>query len=409
MFFGSNDVKRTMQQPLRVDASIGGCVEFQPKIFQKYIKYEDIIAKVGLASASLTLVATLSIIVFILYKRIFSNIQVKPLLYLSIADFCLAFAWVTASARYLEKNDVEDTQQTPLACFIWQLVTEVIHMMTFCFTINYSINVYFLMKDRVRKMGMDYTEQVHEMGSRSAMRLERFKALLYYISWALPILLMTPIYVNINYQYISACQKCVIAIDVPRLVGPVSVGIQAYGFIILAVTLFLSMIVIVTLYGLTLRLYWQAIPAYHTDRQRRQLLNMQKRISVYVFVFMLCWIPALILAGLKSKETLQQDEENKIDLIDYFWLYVLQAFLTPLQGFFNTIVYGWSRRSFREAIRQSITPSTQLYVPTPEFSSAYYDNIADYTVENDPESEDVRETDLKSNSSSRPATPFLSY
>ena len=32
-------------------------------------------------------------------------------------------------------------------------------------------------------------------------------------------------------------------------------------------------------------------------------------------------------------------------------LFPLQAILTPLQGFFNTIVYGWTRRTFRKASR----------------------------------------------------------
>ena len=60
--------------------------------------------------------------------------------------------------------------------------------------------------------------------------------------------------------------------------------------------------------------------------------------------------------------------------------------LTPLQGFFNTIVYGWSRRSFREATRQSLS-SSQMFVPTPEFTSAYYDQVPDFPNYIDEETE----------------------
>ena len=72
-----------------------------------------------------SLIATLSTICFIFYKRIHTNIQVKPLLHLMIADFFLAFAWVSSSAAYLERNDIETVQQTSVSCFIWQLITEV--------------------------------------------------------------------------------------------------------------------------------------------------------------------------------------------------------------------------------------------------------------------------------------------
>ncbi|XP_066928984.1 transmembrane protein 116-like [Clytia hemisphaerica] len=367
---------------------IGRCEAFRPGVSPKYTHNEDVVAKVGLASASLTLVSTLSIVCFILCKHIQSNVQVKPLLHLSIADFLLAFAWVSANTAYLVKNDFEDVQQTAMSCFTWQLITEIIHIVTFCFTINYSINVYFLMKDRVRSMGMDYTEQVHEMASLSAIRLQRFKSLLYYISWLMPIILMLPIIIESKMENISSCQKCVIAIDVPRLVNKVPPFIKAYGFILLAATLLLSMVTIMVLYGLTLRLYWRAIPAYHTDRQRRQLSNMKKRISVYVVVFMVCWLPALILSIMKSREVWLDVEHKKVDLNDYFALYILQAVLTPLQGFFNTIVYGWSRRSFREATRQSLS-SSQMFVPTPEFTSAYYDQSPDFPnyIDDEPESE----------------------
>ena len=74
-----------------------------------------------------------------------------------------------------------------------------------------------------------------------------------------------------------------------------------------------------------------------------------------------------------------------------FLFFIFQAVVTPLQGFFNTIVYGWSRRSFRHATRDSLTPTHDLYIPTPEFTSAYYDHVPDF-----PTDYEESETDLAS-------------
>ena len=57
----------------------------------------------------------------------------KPLIHLLVADFFLAFTWVSANAIYLEKNDIETLQELSMSCFIWQLVAEVFDLVLFCF------------------------------------------------------------------------------------------------------------------------------------------------------------------------------------------------------------------------------------------------------------------------------------
>ena len=81
-----------------------------------------------------SLFSTLVIICFIFCKQIQSNAQVKPLIHLLVADFFLAFVWVSANAIYLEKNDLQTLQESSMSCFIWQLVTEVFWFIYYHYT-----------------------------------------------------------------------------------------------------------------------------------------------------------------------------------------------------------------------------------------------------------------------------------
>ena len=63
-------------------------------------------------------------------------------------------------------------------------------------------------------------------------------------------------------------------------------------------------------------------------------------------------------------------------LFGYFWLYLhliflsLKAVLTPLQGFLNTLVYGWTRKSFRLASRSRGDINNRIMPTQPEMISS---------------------------------------
>jgi hypothetical protein len=76
--------------------------------------------------------------------------------------------------------------------------------------------------------------------------------------------------------------------------------------------------------------------SYLNERQRKVQQKIKKRITLYLFVFFLCWIWDLI--------------NNIISFIHphmgIYWLWVLQSLFFPLQGFLNFLVYGVSSRMF---------------------------------------------------------------
>ena len=311
---------------------------------------------IGLVSASLSLVGSASILVFIIWKKLQNFQQNLPLFHLSLADFILSLLWIISNVKYFVGSEHQE-----FSCFILLLLTEMIHLVTFFLTINYSVNVYFRMKDR--------TIQVHMITDGDELPPSNvrkwFKRSLYIVSWTLPMLMMIPIIVNIKPDHANACQRCVILIDVP-------VHKAVYGDIILALSLTISILAIILLYCLTLRLYWKAVPGFHTQHERRQLANMQARVTLYVSVFIICWSPGMMISyDLWFNHSHYLSRQFLASFQKFFPIFVLQATCAPLQGLLNSIVYGWTRKTFR-------SPPLPPPLPPPldSLASPYYDFVS---------------------------------
>eukprot|EP00002_Diphylleia_rotans_P004660 TRINITY_DN1354_c0_g1_i2.p1 TRINITY_DN1354_c0_g1~~TRINITY_DN1354_c0_g1_i2.p1 ORF type:complete len:314 (-),score=39.88 TRINITY_DN1354_c0_g1_i2:509-1450(-) len=74
------------------------------------------------------------------------------------------------------------------------------------------------------------------------------------------------------------------------------------------------------------------------------------RLSLYVLVFVICWIWAVI---------------NRLHVAIYntepeFILYALQAWFTPLQGLFNALVYGNNKQVRQKFVRDCLSRGTDL-------------------------------------------------
>ncbi|KAJ7387048.1 hypothetical protein OS493_004012, partial [Desmophyllum pertusum] len=86
-----------------------------------------------------------------------------------------------------------------------------------------------------------------------------------------------------------------------------------------------------------------------TDRQTgRHRRYAQQNLPLHTGV-LICWSPALVVAT--------SDIDPRITITNlprWFTLFVLQGLTAPMQGFLNCIVYGWSRKSFRDASEQRI-------------------------------------------------------
>ncbi|XP_041112249.1 uncharacterized protein LOC121319133 [Polyodon spathula] len=76
----------------------------------------------------------------------------------------------------------------------------------------------------------------------------------------------------------------------------------------------------------------------------RNIQSIYVTLRSILLVFLICWTPAFILVLLG----LLLHDVNPQSLHFLYILQVLQASTMPLQGFLDSIAYGWFRRNFRE-------------------------------------------------------------
>ena len=323
--------------------TLKSCGIVAPAVSNILHRNTNIIAKIGLTSATLSLLGSLSILIYTVVRKLMNNQHVRPLFHLSLAETILSVIWIGSTLKYFFAAEFEHPAYTAVSCFVWQLLAELVHLATFFLTINYALHVYLRMLQR--------TVQVHMVseGGESHVPVSCLSGASYVVSWCAPLLLLLPIFINIRVDHISACQKCVILIDVPVLLcGNIT---PAYGYIVLACSLTVSTLLIILIYSASLKLYWKAVPGFRTDNERQQFANMQSRVTLYMLVFIVCWAPAFMISYHKwlNHSNAFEVYGGVVDVEKFFWLYVFQAVLAPLQGFANSVVYGWSRKQFRES------------------------------------------------------------
>ena len=66
-------------------------------------------------------------------------------------------------------------------------------------------------------------------------------------------------------------------------------------------------------------------------QRHKKVYNIKRQLSFYLLAFVLCWIWDIVDHIIQPYCTL-------------YWLWILQDFFSPLQGFLNFVVYGLSTR-----------------------------------------------------------------
>ncbi|XP_033628318.1 transmembrane protein 116-like [Asterias rubens] len=291
--------------------------------------------------ASMSILGSLSIIIYALCRKVIKTSDIRPLFHLAVADLCLAICWLIGAILWNIPFEGAGSQGFKI-CTVLQAVTEMFNVISFFLTINYALNVYLRLKDRLNRV--QKLTLLHTMTP-----MVWIMRLFYVISWLMPIAVMTPVVVVYNHlKSQDPCTECLVLFFKPSVRGEggsfESWSWEHYGAIFFVSSLIISMVAIVTFYALSARVYRKLTKKnVWTNKQRRALIDLCKRISLYISVFLICWTPAL---ALNIMDLLKRDE---VSVVEYDWLYVLQGVTAPSQGFLNCMVYGWTRTSFRMA------------------------------------------------------------
>ncbi|XP_066267208.1 transmembrane protein 116-like [Branchiostoma lanceolatum] len=306
-------------------------------------KNMEALSYIHMIMATISILATLSIILYSMVKKIFRSAEVRPLFHLAVADLLLAACWLVGSLLW--RLDSEDDPGND-RCFYLQLVTEAVHLVTFFLTMNYALNVYIRLKDRENKAN----NLSLLMSTRWMVWTMR---LVYVLSWFIPVLVMIPpaLHRSQVVQGVDTCTRCLMPF------GRSSTGNcldwNSYTSLVLVGCLVLSISAIVVLYMLSYRVYGRVLKSnIWTNSQRDALGLLKTRVTLYILVFLFCWSPALTVA------ITDLSQEKFPEFSRYVVLYILQGVTAPAQGFLNSLVYGWTRSGFREAWRDGTAAAT---------------------------------------------------
>ena len=309
----------------------------------------EALAVIYMVSSFLSIIGSLSIIVYSCCKRIVCNFEINPLFHLSLADFFLACGWfVTTSLWWVHRHDSPKKAE---ACFYLEIATEIFHIVSFFLTVNYATHVFVRIKQRTR-----------DSGSYGSFYRKLFFAL-YLLSWVAPILLMLPMLVYYSRKDFLNCSRCLLLFDRPKARLYDENGIEVtktksyawrnYGSLVLVITLGVSI-------GLLLVLYFMAVKNFTSVIKQSGLLSIQqreliesnkKRVMWYILVFFICWLPAFFVAIIDLAT-----EDEGYSFKKWFVVFLIEGIFTPLQGFLNSLVYGWTRNSFRRISENSRRP-----------------------------------------------------
>ncbi|XP_062522314.1 transmembrane protein 116-like [Corticium candelabrum] len=346
------------------------------------------IAITYLVTTSLSILGSLSIVIFVLLRGKVTREQVLPVFHIAAADCIASCSLFGNTVAYLlvtrsqvsaspnlnvSQNTFNDTIKS---CRLASGAVLCCYSITFLLTLAYALYWYLTIRSKLKVGVVNTSENTPLTGYNDKVRY-RLSRIIYFTAWLLPVLVA--IVVAAVYELV------VLPRDRDRGVGELyrsqiwcidgCLSLFNNGFqkchttkepdtwfavyrLLFHGVLLLVLITNVILYYLIVRMSKLSIQqeGMLNGFQRERLKNTRWRVYGYQIVFLICWTPSLILAVSTTVEWATESSlylGKKKDLITpvyYFVLYYLQAVTAPLQGFLNAIVYGWKREVFRRLL-----------------------------------------------------------
>ncbi|KAL9981970.1 hypothetical protein ACROYT_G010744 [Oculina patagonica] len=303
---------------------------------------KKLIAIIYIVTSVLSILGAGSVIIFAIVKRIVRSPEVHPLFHLALADLLLCSLWFSGACLWFHDKHSN--------CFILHVFGEIAHLASFLLTVNYGLNAFIRLQEKVHIISQLQLQFSSVSSSRFYIWLSR---IFYAMCWLIPVAIMAPLlFHSEDIASSEDCTRCLLLFDRPKAQSGQMKSDSVWGYygsIALISTLSFSIVALVLVYFLMLRVYRKAViySGVLTDLQRASIDAIRNKIFLYILVFLICWSPALVVALC--------DYDPKISLTNmrhWFALFVVQGLTAPMQGFLNCIVYGWSRKSFRDASEQ---------------------------------------------------------
>lgn len=328
------------------------------------------ISFIFLVTSLLSLFGTGSIIYVAIKKRKVCSSGVLPLFHLCLADFLGGFILIIGTSEHFTHSVRNRT-----FCLVLTMLATSFYMTTFVLTVNYAWKVYRQVKIRADPIPLLETSSSVANVSHPWYRIST-PALVYFLCWFVPFAFS--MFVMFSDSEYDENKKFILNDDICSCCFPLFVYESSscqrirnvdhrfnwyshYKFVFLFLLL-ISSTLITILYGLIfVRFKGLLLTGGVIGPSQYELLySARRRAGLFAAVFVFSWLSTLILGSISFKK--------KFSMTEYYPLFVIQACTSPLQGFLNSMIYGWQRKTFRVALNEE-TPLLDPASAAPDFTS----------------------------------------
>ncbi|XP_037532610.1 transmembrane protein 116 [Nematolebias whitei] len=291
--------------------------------------------------ALLSILGSSSIIVCLVTQRLSQRPELQPLLLLSGADLLLASCWVIGAVFFFQPCYNLNTH-----CYNLHTVEQILYMASFFYTLNYVWNLYTRTSEKYNSCFMGYSVQFSNRVSTTAKIISL-------LSFLVPALLMTPVFIAGNMSHcqanLSMPYRCLLMhtgalyLTSAQELSTTCRLLHNYQILVFLSTFLLTLLSITVLVVKARRIYRRVVTSsgYLGNEQRALFHLLDRRMVLYPLIFVLCWGPAVALAFLRMATP--SAGHGRAGVV----LYITQALTSASQGFFNCLVYGWTRVHLR--------------------------------------------------------------
>lgn len=328
--------------------------------FEKQLSSDEltVLSFIYLVAGVLSFLGSSSIILISIKYGIVKQRTVLPLFHLSVADLIGALGIIIGaiSNNVLTRptDSISNAQRN--YCIILTMVTTASFMATFFLTINYALQTYMVLSERLQVMNSTIITRM--------LRCCNWALYFPIFSWVFPFGLS--LFISLIDSRRSKDGKSFMLDDdictwcfplffyengatCPSSKENMKETFNYYKFYKLFFLLIVGatiIVVMVILYLVLKRFKTLTLSGGMVGRaQYQSIQKVQNRTMVMIGGLLLCWFFPLILGLISLSSTFKMKK--------YFAFYVIESLTSPLQGFLNSIIYGWYSVTFRVTVHNN--------------------------------------------------------
>ncbi|KAM6961194.1 uncharacterized protein FYW47_009747 [Aplochiton taeniatus] len=310
---------------------------------------------------SFSVIGSFSILVVSIVKRKNLKDQVQPLVQLALADLLATLILMCTSAMNVIQTDLHIFNYSVVICEHALPLSLTFYLVSFLLLVVYAWESKISVEAFRLRQG-DVVEENHIFPV--CLIYERLLPIVGYVVYVLtPHMttsnLLPPVHGTgtSDGEVAAYCTSCILFLHIwndpcsdEEKIHAITTRIMIFLAVILVP---ISCSVVYYKLGSWYRRYEEEglFPVEGDGRSRKRLKGAFTTLHCMVLVIMLLWMPALVLIVMSFPAVLLNVPQEKL-----FPLYIIQAVTVSLHGCANSLVYGWRRRNFREAILGEHTP-----------------------------------------------------